>query len=60
MKLIVYKIFFDFHAFIKNWIWQTQSYFDKNFLYLSKKHPKTNLKSFQCQILTSVKRSEKQ
>ena len=31
-----------------------------NLLYLFKKHRKTNLKVFQNQILTSVKRSEKQ
>ena len=41
-------------------VFKKQSYSSRNLLDFSKTRPKAILKSFQYQILTSVKRSEKQ
>ena len=47
-----------FQVLVNSQIGQKQSYLTYNFLYLSKKRPKTNLILFYNQISTSVKRSK--
>ena len=57
--MIVFKFYFLFYALLTALVVKKQSYLVLNLLYFSKRSPKTNLKDFQYQILTSVKRLEK-
>ena len=52
------KFSLAFQVFVNSQIGEKQSYLSYNFLYLSKKRPKTNLIFFYNQISTSVKRSK--